>query len=211
MVPLCPLLHFSIIELIVRSFLVALRTSHPSFSILGVVNFASFRSTLFGTVNPFRGSRVVRGQVEASRWPMYETWPMDCHVNVLERRGVTQQKGADVKVWSWDLCLYWFMSRKDINLLGGWKWKMEMMMIRLCTVCIVKGMARDQYSHSCKSDQHVVCQKILPCETAHAMKYQHHESCWMRVAHHPAIIYTPKFNIAPEKWWLEDYIPFGFR
>ena len=21
--------------------------------------------------------------------------------------------------------------------------------------------------------------------------------------------YTPKFNIAPEKWWLEDYIPFG--
>jgi len=22
-------------------------------------------------------------------------------------------------------------------------------------------------------------------------------------------LYTPKFNIAPEKWWLEDYFPFG--
>ncbi len=21
----------------------------------------------------------------------------------------------------------------------------------------------------------------------------------------------PKFNIAPEKWWLEDYFPIGFR
>ena len=23
------------------------------------------------------------------------------------------------------------------------------------------------------------------------------------------VVTLPKFNIAPEKWWLEDYFPFG--
>ena len=25
----------------------------------------------------------------------------------------------------------------------------------------------------------------------------------------PSYLHTPKFNIAPEKWWLEDEFPFG--
>ena len=28
-------------------------------------------------------------------------------------------------------------------------------------------------------------------------------------AHDFVVFTSPKFNIAPEKWWLEDYFPFG--